>query len=156
MSIEVRVEGNIVIVDPGGRLTVETVAPFAETICGLIDAGYARLVVNMARVPSIDGSGLGAIARASVAAQARGGELKLLNLSPRSRHLLTITGLLNALRTYDSEAEAVVSFSGSHHALSDSADGCRAACSPSESSRLRFRVAGSSFSRARGIHARAD
>jgi anti-sigma B factor antagonist len=123
VSIEARVEGDIVIIDPRDRLTVETEAEFTATVCRLIDTGYTRLVLNMARVVSMDGRGLGAIARAAVAARTRGGDLKLLNLTPRSRHLLTVTGLLNVLRSYECEAEAVVSFSLHVHALSGEADG---------------------------------
>jgi anti-sigma B factor antagonist len=123
VNIEARVEGDIVIIDPRDRLTVETEAEFTATVCRLIDTGYTRLVLNMARVVSMDGSGLGAIARASVAARNGGGELKLVNPTPRIRQLLTITGLLNALRAYDGEAEAVVSFSVTRPALWGGADG---------------------------------
>ena len=106
MRIDERVHGRIVIIEPKGRLTIETEEHFTRTVRRLIDAGHTRLVLNMADVPAMDCRGLGAIAQASIAARERGGELKLLNLTPRGRHLLTVTKLLTALSTCDSEAEA--------------------------------------------------
>ena len=40
-----------------------------------------------------------------------GGSLKLLNVTKRIKDLLSITKLLTVFETYDSEAEAVTSFS---------------------------------------------
>ena len=111
MRIDERVQGNIVIIEPKGRLTAETETHFTETIRRLVDAGQTRLVLSMADVPLIDGRGLGAIAQAYIAARDCGGEPKLLNLTPRSRHMLTVTKLLTVLSTYGSEAEAERSFS---------------------------------------------
>jgi anti-anti-sigma factor len=108
MTIETDIHG-VVIVNPEGRLTVETVAAFTEAVRRLIDMGRTRILLNLADVPRLDASGLGAIARASVAARRGGGELALLNPSARSRRLLTITGLLPLLRTYDSRADAMFS-----------------------------------------------
>jgi anti-sigma B factor antagonist len=111
MRIDERIHGNALIIEPKGRLTVETEAHFTETIRRLIAAGRTRLVLDLAEVPSIDCRGLGAIAHAYVAVRDCGGELKLLNLTPRVRQLLTVTRLLTVLSAYSSEAEAERSFS---------------------------------------------
>ena len=42
----------------------------------------------------------------------QGGKLKLLNLTKRIQDLLAITKLLTVFETYESEAEAIKSFSG--------------------------------------------
>ena len=110
MRIDVRARGRIVVITPKGRLTVETEEHFSDTVRRLVDAGHTRLVLNMADISAMDCRGLGAIAQACVAARECGGDLKLLNLTPRSRHMLTVTKLLTALSTYDSEAEAERSF----------------------------------------------
>jgi anti-sigma B factor antagonist len=110
MRISERIHGRIVIIEPEGRLTVETEEHFTETVRRLVDAGHTRLVLNMAGVAAMDCRGLGAIAQACIAARDRGGELKLFNLTPRSRHMLTLTRLLTALPAYGSEAEAERSF----------------------------------------------
>jgi anti-sigma B factor antagonist len=110
MRIDQRVHNNIVIVEPRGRLTVETELEFTAAIRGLLDTGWRRLVLNLADVPYIDSCGLGAIAQAYVSSWRRGGELKLLNVTDRNRHLLTITKLLTVLDVYDSEDDVERSF----------------------------------------------
>jgi anti-anti-sigma factor len=106
MTIETHARG-VAIVDPKGRLTVETVAAFSEAVQRLIEMGHTRILLNLADVPRLDASGLGAIALASVEARHCGGELALLNPTARSRHLLTITGLLPLLHAYDTTADAL-------------------------------------------------
>ena len=110
MNIEERIRGHVVIIEPQGRLTVETEAHFIGTINRLLDAGRTRLALNMAAVSAIDCRGLGAIAHAYSAARARGGDMKLFNLTPRCRTLLAVTRLLTVVPAYDSEAEATRSF----------------------------------------------
>jgi anti-sigma B factor antagonist len=117
MRIDQRMHDDIVIIEPRGRLTVETEAFFTDTIHRLVDAGRTRLVLNMEGVPFIDCRGLGAVADAYTAARDRGGDLKLVNLSPRSRRMFAVTQLLTALTVYDSEEDAERSFSPTWHLL---------------------------------------
>jgi anti-sigma B factor antagonist len=105
MRIEETVRGNVVIIEPKGRLTVEIEEQFRDTVRRLLESGRTRLVLNLANVPSIDSCGLGAIVQGYISARRRGGDLKLLNVSGRNHHLLTITKLLTVFETYDSEDE---------------------------------------------------
>ena len=68
-------------------------------------------VVNLEGVPYIDSAGLGEIVRTYTTVSRQGGSLKLLNLTKRIEDLLSITKLLTVFETFDSEAEAVNSFS---------------------------------------------
>jgi anti-sigma B factor antagonist len=110
MTIEETVYGNVVIIEPKGRLTVEIEEQFRDTVRRLLESGRARLVLNLASVPYIDSCGLGAIVQAYVSARRHGGDLKLLNVSGRNHRLLTITKLLTVFETYDSEDEVGRSF----------------------------------------------
>jgi anti-sigma B factor antagonist len=110
MRIEETVRGDVVIIEPKGRLTVEIEEQFRETVRRLLESGRTRLVLNLANVPSIDSCGLGAIVQGYISARRRGGDLKLLNVSGRNHHLLTITKLLTVFETYDSEDEVGRSF----------------------------------------------
>ena len=91
MRVDQRIHRDIVVIEPQGRLTIETEADFVQAVRGLLDAGRVRFVLNLAGVPYIDSSGLGAIAQAYTSAWRRGGDLKLLNVSGRNLQLLTIT-----------------------------------------------------------------
>jgi anti-sigma B factor antagonist len=70
-------------------------------------------VLNLAQVPYIDSAGLGEVVRTFTTVSRQGGSLKLLNLTKRITDLLAITKLLTVFDTYDSEQEAVQSFSAS-------------------------------------------
>jgi anti-sigma B factor antagonist len=100
----------VVIIAPRGRLTVETEGHFVQVVRRTLDEGRTRLVLNLADVPYMDSTGLGAIAHAYTSAWRRGGELKLLHVRQRNRHLLTVTRLITVFDVFDSEEEAVNSF----------------------------------------------
>jgi anti-anti-sigma factor len=89
---------------------VETETELTDTVRRLLDEGKRRLLLSLADIPYIDSCGLGAIAQAYISTERRGGALKLLKVTGRNRHLLTITKLLTVLEAYDSEKEAVRSF----------------------------------------------
>jgi len=110
MRIEERICNDIVIVEPKGRLTVETEAEFVAAIRRLLDAGHVRLVLNLIDVPYIDSSGLGSIAHAYTSAWRRGGDLKLLNVGKRNLQLLTVTKLATVFELFESESAAIHSF----------------------------------------------
>lgn len=110
MRIHEPVHNGVVVIEPQGRLTVETETQFRQAVRRLIDAGWTRLVLNLADVPSIDSCGLGAIAQAYVSAKCRGGTLKLANVARRNYHLLSVTKLNTVFEVFDSEEEAARSF----------------------------------------------
>jgi anti-sigma B factor antagonist len=116
MRIDERFRQDIVIIEPRGRLTVETEEQFTEAVRRLLRAGWTRLVLNLAGVPYVDSCGLGAIAQAYVSAWRHGGELKLLNVTGRNLCLLTITKLVTVFDVYDSEDEVERSFGASPRA----------------------------------------
>ena len=59
----------------------------------------------------MDSAGLGEIVRTYTTVSRKGGKLKLLNLTKKIQDLLSITKLLTVFETYESEDEAVRSFS---------------------------------------------
>nr|MBA2355211.1 STAS domain-containing protein [Acidobacteriota bacterium] len=56
-------------------------------------------------------AGLGEVVRTHTTVSRQGGSLKLLNLTKRIEDLLSITKLLTVFETFDSEAEAIQSYS---------------------------------------------
>jgi anti-sigma B factor antagonist len=77
----------------------------------LVNQGQRKIVLNLAEVPYLDSAGLGEVVRAYTTVTKQGGSLKLLNLTKRITDLLSITKLLTVFDTFDSEDEAVRSFS---------------------------------------------
>ena len=111
MKIQERVLENVVVVDLNGKLTIgEGDALLREKVDSLIQQGHTNLLLNLGEVPYVDSAGLGEIVRTFTTVKHQGGTLKLVNLTKRIKDLLTITKLLTVFDTYDSEAEAVGSF----------------------------------------------
>ena len=114
MQIEERVVGDVVMLDLKGKITLgEGDELLKDKVNSLVNQGHKKLVLNLADVPYIDSAGLGEIVRTFTTVSRQGGSLKLLNLTKRITDLLSITKLLTVFETFDSENEAVRSFSAS-------------------------------------------
>jgi anti-sigma B factor antagonist len=114
MQIEERTVGDVNILDVKGRITLgEGDELLKDKVNSLLNQGRKKIVLNLADVPYIDSAGLGEIVRTYTTVSRQGGSLKLLSLTKRITDLLAITKLLTVFETYESENEAVQSFSAS-------------------------------------------
>jgi len=114
MHIEERSAGDVTVLDLKGKMTLgEGDELLKDKINSLVQQDRRKVVLNLEGVPYIDSAGLGEIVRTYTTISRQGGSLKLLNLTKRITDLLSITKLLTVFETYDSEADAVRSFSTS-------------------------------------------
>ena len=112
MQIEERSVGGVVVLDVKGKITLgDGDELLKDKINSLVNQGSKQILLNLAGVPYIDSAGLGEIVRTYTTVSRQGGSLKLLNLTKRITDLLSITKLLTVFDTFDSEGEAVKSFS---------------------------------------------
>jgi anti-sigma B factor antagonist len=112
MQIEERSAGDVTVLDLKGKMTLgEGDELLRDKINSLIQQGRRKVVLNLEDVPYIDSAGLGEIVRTYTTISRQSGSLKLLNLTKRITDLLSITKLLTVFDTYDTEADAVRSFS---------------------------------------------
>ena len=115
MQIEERAVGDVVVLDLKGRVTLgDGDELLKDKVNSLVNQGQRKIVLNLAGVPYVDSAGLGQIVAAYTTVSRQGGSLKLLNLTKRISDLLSITKLLTVFETYDSEADAVRSFSSAN------------------------------------------
>ena len=113
MEIAERLVSHVTVLDLKGKMTLgEGDELLKDKINSLLAAGKKKLVLNLEGVPYIDSAGLGEIVRTFTTVSRQGGSLKLLNLTKRIEDLLSITKLLTVFETFDTEAEAIKSFSG--------------------------------------------
>ena len=113
MEIAERTVSDITVLDLKGKMTLgEGDELLKDKINSLLAAAKKKLVLNLEGVPYIDSAGLGEIVRTFTTVSRQGGSLKLLNLTKRIEDLLSITKLLTVFETFDTEAEAIKSFSG--------------------------------------------
>ena len=112
MEIQERTLQDVVVLDLTGKLTIgEGDELLKERISNLVQQGHHNLLLNLEGVPYVDSAGLGEIVRTYTTVSRQGGKLKLVNLTKRITDLLSITKLLTVFETYESEDEAVKSFS---------------------------------------------
>jgi anti-sigma B factor antagonist len=113
MDIAERTVSEVTVLDLKGKMTLgEGDELLKDKINSLLASGKKKLVLNLEGVPYIDSAGLGEIVRTYTTVSRQGGSLKLLNLTKRIEDLLSITKLLTVFETFDTEAEAINSFSG--------------------------------------------
>jgi len=107
MTAEVR--GDVVVVELASHqdLSSDGLVGFIDN---LVDRGFLKFLVSLRNVPYVDSLGLGAVVRSYMTISRKGGVLKLVELSPRVRHLLHVTRLASVLETLDSKDEALLSF----------------------------------------------
>jgi len=112
MQIEQRSSGDVVVLDLKGKITLgEGDELLKDKVNSLLNQGHKKIVLNLAGVPYIDSAGLGEIVRTYTTVSRQGGHMKLLNLTKRITDLLSITKLLTVFETFESESDAVRSFS---------------------------------------------
>ena len=100
------------ILDLDGKVTIgEGSVALRNAIRRLLGEGKNKILLNLGGVGYIDSSGIGELVSSFTAVNKEGGVLKLLNLTQKIQDLLAITKLLTVFDVYDSEADALSSFS---------------------------------------------
>jgi anti-sigma B factor antagonist len=113
MQLSERKIGDVVVVDVSGKITLGDGGDqlLKDKMRSLIQQGQRNVLLNLGDVSYIDSAGLGELVQSYATVNKNGGSLKLLNTTRRIKDLLSITKLLTVFDTYDSEADAVASFS---------------------------------------------
>jgi anti-sigma B factor antagonist len=111
MQITQREVRGVIILDLEGRLVLEDgVTPFVERMNALGHREGTRILLNFEKVTYLDSAGVGAVAWKYVTVRKRNGDVKLLNLHPKSHTVLKTTKLLTVLESFESEEAAINSF----------------------------------------------
>jgi len=108
MRISERQVGAVVVLDLSGPLYGwQAAGVMEETIRRHCRSGTLTIVVNLARVRSVDCGGLGALVDGYNTMRDAGGEMRLASLTRRINDLLVITRLVTVFDTFDSVEEAI-------------------------------------------------
>jgi anti-sigma B factor antagonist len=111
MQITQREVRGVVILDLEGRLVIEDGVPqFVERMNALGHRDGTWILLNFDKVTYLDSAGVGAVAWKYVTVRKRNGDVKLLNLRPKSYKVLTATKLLTVIESFESEDLAIDSF----------------------------------------------
>jgi anti-sigma B factor antagonist len=111
MEINVRDSGSVAIVEVHGRLTIgESSEQLHEALQSIIDRGSRKVIAILNAVPQIDSSGLSTLVRISIQLARAGGHLRLVCGPGRVRDSLTVTRLIDAIPTFETEAASLANF----------------------------------------------
>jgi anti-sigma B factor antagonist len=105
------VDGVTVVALDGRIVLGEESNALREKIKSMVAEGKKRIVLNMDGVTFIDSAGLGTLVAAHHSAKAQGASLRLCHLGTKFQEVLQITKLMTIFDVYNTEAEAVASFS---------------------------------------------
>ncbi len=89
-----------------GRLDLASASNFRNQVTELLRDGVSVVILDLAEVPFVDSSGLGAIVACLKAARQISGDLRLAGAQEQMRSLLELTTLISVLRPYSTIEEA--------------------------------------------------
>ena len=108
LSVKTRKIDNVVVYDLSGKLTIgEPVMQVRESLRALVNDGTRKFVLNLRDVSYIDSSGLGELVSSYSTIRSKGGDVKLLHLTSKTKDLLQMTKLLTVFDSYDDESKAL-------------------------------------------------
>jgi anti-anti-sigma factor len=111
MEIEVHDAGDISIVDVHGRLAIgESAEQLHEALNSIVHRGVKKVVVILNHVTQIDSSGISTLVRVAIGLAREKGSLHLVCGAGRVRDSLTVTRLIDAIPTFETEALALAKF----------------------------------------------
>jgi anti-sigma B factor antagonist len=104
------VDGVTVVALDGRIVLGEESNALREKVKSLVAEGKKKIVLNMANISFIDSAGLGTLVAAHHSAKGQGASLRLCHLGAKFSEVLQITKLMTIFEVYNTEAEAVASF----------------------------------------------
>jgi anti-sigma B factor antagonist len=111
LTIESREVAHVTILDIRGRIVLgDEIGDLRDAVRGLLTRDKKKIILNLAGVDYIDSSGVGELVSSFTAVRNAGGELKLLNLTPKVQDILNVTKLYTVFDVRDDEFTAVRSF----------------------------------------------
>ncbi len=111
MNVGIRNAEDVAIVDLSGKLAAGLGdRVLRETVAGLLDQGWRKILLNLSDVTYMDSAGVGEMVAGLRQAKSVGAQLKLLNANERVHSTLYISRLLPVFEIYREEVEAVSRF----------------------------------------------
>ena len=111
MQVSERRSAGVTILDLKGRLVLEEGVPVLRDFLDRAAAdGSHQILLNMREVTYVDSCGIGLLIARLVSVRRNGGDVRLVQLTSRTRHLLEITRLLDVFLVFTSEQDALSSF----------------------------------------------
>lgn len=110
-TISERRIGDVTILEVRGRVVFpDGATALRARISDLLDEARLKFLLDLRGVTYMDSFGVGVIAAKYLSVRRKGGDLKLLCPSARSRQILSTAGLMRIFGSFETEDEALRSF----------------------------------------------
>ena len=111
MPIASRINRGVMILEPGGQLTIgRGEVELDRAVAEALESEAPSILVNLQGVEVIDSSGIGSLVAAFTHAQARGGAVKLVHLPAKVQDVVHVAQLHRLFEIFDDEETAIRSF----------------------------------------------
>ena len=112
MHIDQKASGDVTVIKITGDITLNQGGDvlLKDKIQSLLQQGQKKLVLDLGGVAYVDSAGLGQLVQIHATARNNGGSLRIANVTKKLKDLLVVTKLVTVFDSYDSEAEALASF----------------------------------------------
>ena len=113
MDITQRVEGDITVFLPDGRIDTLAADEMDQTLQAAVAGGSHKIVMDMSKVEHISSAGLRSLAAVLVRCREEGGDMKLAALNKRVTRVFNIIGFDLLMSVHDTPEAAIADFSSS-------------------------------------------
>lgn len=110
LSIETDNRQSISVMKVKGRVDSDSAPEFDDALGKLLQDNRNRIVLNLNGVEYMSSAGLRAMVKAYQAATKSGGDLRLASVSDPVEVILRTVGMMQMLKMYPTDQEAVASF----------------------------------------------
>jgi len=111
MKSSIRDLGDVRVIELSGKITIGAGdVKLRELITQALEIDKNDIVLDLGGVTAIDSSGIGEMVACYTSVTKRGGQLKLMHLSPKITDILQVTQLITVFDVFDDEREALGSF----------------------------------------------
>ena len=111
MEITQRVEGDVTVVQPDGRIDTLAAEQLDQALQAAVSGGSNKVVVDMSKVEYISSAGLRPLAAMLVKCRDEGGDMKLAALNERVTRVFKIIGFDLLMSVTDTPEAAIAEFS---------------------------------------------
>jgi anti-sigma B factor antagonist len=103
-------DGEVCVASLRGFIDRHTIDNLEANLRKALDDNHAKVVVNCEGLTYISSNGMGVFIAYVQKARGRGGDIRFCNMRDIARTVVTMLGLQNIFRVYDTEAEAIASY----------------------------------------------
>ncbi len=107
MEISQEREGDIIVINPTGRINNDTSPAFQTRLLGCVGSAAATVLVDFSRVEYISSAGLRALMIAAKQSKATNGRLAVAALTPIVKEIFAISHFGLVVQVFETRVEAV-------------------------------------------------